>query len=634
MKKIFAVLLIGIVTALSLCTLALADDVAPVQVTLNSSAVDCTYYGQEATIVNGRTLVPLRAIFEALGASVEWDQSTKTVTSTLDDITVSLSIGSDKLIKNGEEVALDVPAQIMNNRTVVPVRAVSEAFGVTVLWDKETRTVVLLQDNFKRGEFYYNTYYSEYLSLQFVLPVGFEYLSEGEIRRLMGIGEASLEKEIDYSSFKECYEFVAMDKNGNSVQLMTLKKDSLMTFDEFFDTTMSAYEASGIECSLSEPYDFELGGGMIRVQEAVLDVEGIKLTQTVGVYETDTRFAVGMISSVDDSVKLAIIDGFYDYDEMIPMWKELGCPEVYGNIQFGMTEKELLNVLKGDISSYVNVVTLRDLQGKYDNEDRKITGEANVDFMSFEFEKDALYNIYITTEYTTEEKAKKTAQAAESYYKELLQKAKEESKEGTMDEFHFLLTSDINTTVNSSEIDGKTMYYCAIELRQNQIYLISLNKGDVVRYFPRNEKKVPAELQKTHAYGTFDFGMSLQEVIAAAGRKNDADFPPDILIFYDKENKFPDEDEAITGKASISELAISLNNDLLYAVYITTSQMSLDEADTVIKQLLEYYGKDYRFVEYTNSYIWEKGVRLNVRRNEETGNISLYLVIEDERYLS
>lgn len=134
------------VFAVLVCLLAVfasAQEVRPVYVMLDGEIVDCASYGQEATIVEGRTMVPLRAIFEALGATVEWNQETKTVTSVLGETEVSLTIGENKLIKNGEETALDVPALIMNGRTLVPVRAVSESFGVYVEWDAKSRTVVL-----------------------------------------------------------------------------------------------------------------------------------------------------------------------------------------------------------------------------------------------------------------------------------------------------------------------------------------------------------------------------------------------------------------------------------------------------------------------------------------------------------
>ena len=100
-------------------------------------------FDQPPIIENGRTLVPLRAIFEALGATVDWNPSTQTVTAVKDDITVTLKIGSDVLVRNGENIKLDVPAKIAGGRTLVPARAVAESFGAEVEWEPEARTVII-----------------------------------------------------------------------------------------------------------------------------------------------------------------------------------------------------------------------------------------------------------------------------------------------------------------------------------------------------------------------------------------------------------------------------------------------------------------------------------------------------------
>lgn len=100
-------------------------------------------FDQPPIISEGRTLVPLRTIFEAMGASVDWNAETQTVTAVRGGDTVSLTIGSNVMYKNGTAVSLDVPAQIVNSRTLVPARAVAEAFGAFVGWDEPTRTVVI-----------------------------------------------------------------------------------------------------------------------------------------------------------------------------------------------------------------------------------------------------------------------------------------------------------------------------------------------------------------------------------------------------------------------------------------------------------------------------------------------------------
>lgn len=100
-------------------------------------------FDQPPVLENGRTLVPLRAIFEALGASVEWDAMTQTVKSVKDNTQISLQIGSSSMYVNGTAKTLDVPAKIINSRTLVPVRAVSEAYGASVEWDQYSQTVII-----------------------------------------------------------------------------------------------------------------------------------------------------------------------------------------------------------------------------------------------------------------------------------------------------------------------------------------------------------------------------------------------------------------------------------------------------------------------------------------------------------
>ena len=103
-------------------------------------------FDQPPIIYNDRTLVPLRAIFEALGAEVTWDGDTQTVTAKKGGTTIKLTIGEYEFYKNGSAIPLDVPGMILNDRTLVPVRAVSEAFNCTVDWDGDTRTVYIYYD--------------------------------------------------------------------------------------------------------------------------------------------------------------------------------------------------------------------------------------------------------------------------------------------------------------------------------------------------------------------------------------------------------------------------------------------------------------------------------------------------------
>lgn len=101
---------------------------------------------QPPVMVQGRVMLPLRAIFEALDASVYWDQKNQSVTGIKGDTTVVLKIKSKVATINAERVTLDVPAQIINGRTMVPVRFVSEALGQEVDWNSYNQIVSIKSD--------------------------------------------------------------------------------------------------------------------------------------------------------------------------------------------------------------------------------------------------------------------------------------------------------------------------------------------------------------------------------------------------------------------------------------------------------------------------------------------------------
>lgn len=116
-------------------------------VTLNGQNLN---FDVPLVVENDRTLVPLRAIFEALGASVQWDDSTQTVTASKAGTEIKLVIGG-KAFKNGEPVALDVPAKLVNDRTMVPLRFVSESLGCQVGWDESTQTIAITSSTGSSG---------------------------------------------------------------------------------------------------------------------------------------------------------------------------------------------------------------------------------------------------------------------------------------------------------------------------------------------------------------------------------------------------------------------------------------------------------------------------------------------------
>ena len=94
-------------------------------------------------IKNDLTLIPLRAVAESLDADVSWDDETRTITITKNDTTIVMQVDSQTALINGEEYELAAVPEINNGRTMVPLRFIMEAMKSTVEWDDESRTVII-----------------------------------------------------------------------------------------------------------------------------------------------------------------------------------------------------------------------------------------------------------------------------------------------------------------------------------------------------------------------------------------------------------------------------------------------------------------------------------------------------------
>ena len=96
-----------------------------------------------AVIVNDRTLVPARAVFEAMGALVEWNDAIREVTVNMNSSIIKVKIDSNQAFVDGVLKELDVPAAIVSDRTMVPLRFIAEAAGLEVTWDNDNRIVMM-----------------------------------------------------------------------------------------------------------------------------------------------------------------------------------------------------------------------------------------------------------------------------------------------------------------------------------------------------------------------------------------------------------------------------------------------------------------------------------------------------------
>lgn len=137
-KQVTAILII-LTLILSFSSVAFTQDMN-ITVFLNGEQLT---FDVDPTLESGRTLVPMRAIFEALGAEVTWVNETQTAIATKDNLKIEISIDNTQMLKNGEVITLDVPARLINSRTLVPVRAVSEGMGAKVDWDNANQRVLI-----------------------------------------------------------------------------------------------------------------------------------------------------------------------------------------------------------------------------------------------------------------------------------------------------------------------------------------------------------------------------------------------------------------------------------------------------------------------------------------------------------
>lgn len=141
------ILALALAFAMIMPVMVFADDIvigakSEISINVNGAKLEMD---QPPIIDNGRTLVPLRAVAEALGCNVEWDNTAKTASFVQGDVTAMITVGENYILVGdgvyNEEFPIDTPAIIKNSRTMIPLRALSECFGFEVEWDNVTRTV-------------------------------------------------------------------------------------------------------------------------------------------------------------------------------------------------------------------------------------------------------------------------------------------------------------------------------------------------------------------------------------------------------------------------------------------------------------------------------------------------------------
>ncbi|WP_010245621.1 stalk domain-containing protein [Acetivibrio cellulolyticus] len=116
------------------------DEVFEADISINVDGKEL-YSDIKPVVKSGRTLIPVRVLCEALNAEVSWDDKSKTVTIVKENKNISLKIGENVILVDSAKKNIDVPAVIVNGRTMLPVRTVCEILGAKVTWDETAKKI-------------------------------------------------------------------------------------------------------------------------------------------------------------------------------------------------------------------------------------------------------------------------------------------------------------------------------------------------------------------------------------------------------------------------------------------------------------------------------------------------------------
>lgn len=282
-------------------------------------------------ITGGRTLVPMRAIFEALGLDVSWDDSTRVVTGVGEGLSIQFFIGSNRALVNGAEQILDVPAMIIDNRTFVPLRFLSETIGYNVVWIEDSQLILLSKGpiiEWRYGGFEAAEPYKEYENKYINGVASTEYRYTGTLKE---VGLLTLFKK-DGSIIPNVPDFTLKDYGAEWSQKSSFSGKTWWIHKEELEGNRSEsvlYLAENLNSmSMVELEEFETIGGYVRIRvvdhlfdlaiwkeiigsadSPVALVDDPKLLDTKVIASQDTIFKVEIGDGIEGFVALESLKG-------------------------------------------------------------------------------------------------------------------------------------------------------------------------------------------------------------------------------------------------------------------------------------------------------------------------------------
>lgn len=253
------------------------------------ASIEVYYHGEslefdaEPYYLNGRIMVPIRPIFEALGAGVDWDETTNTASAVLNDTNVSLSLGSDIITVNGIEHKMDVPSELSGDRMFAPARFVAESFGKIISYHVDSQTAIISDSN----EYtFYDNITRPVPRMEWIDGVSFEAVQTGEN------GEKIYKYSGDENTLTEYINFLQLDFGYDIYDMEYLT-----------DGVIYTYISDNLRILITESAD---EGGLYSV-ELIPDIDLVYQSQEVSeavVPDESSREA-----AVYDDVDYALVTG-------------------------------------------------------------------------------------------------------------------------------------------------------------------------------------------------------------------------------------------------------------------------------------------------------------------------------------
>ena len=323
MKKITAIIL-SLTMLLSTAAIAAERDIT---VSVDGERLS---FDVPPQIIDGRTMVPIRAIFEAIGAEVSWDDATKTALCEKGNTKVSMTVGNKAETVNDKVVEMDIAPVVIDNRILAPARYVAEAFGYSVVWNGTLKTIIIASNEFKKENKYDDVSEQTIQIQQFINQKMYiearDLCNKTKTEKALSPADAMLVEELlenAQSSYNSYLTKSAFDK-VNSYMNSKMYLEAIAACDEAIDKTYISEQDN------------------IKLKEIKAEAQA-----KYSVYRSQAKTLVDMVDTIDN-IRYIMSTGYYL--EAIEM-----CNDIKNNQNISQEVREELDNLAAEAAYWYDV---------------------------------------------------------------------------------------------------------------------------------------------------------------------------------------------------------------------------------------------------------------------------------------